>query len=164
MKTFPGPGGEPLALWLMTVGLGAFLALIAWHDLRTLRIPDVWSLPLVGLGLALAYVMPVPMPSDRVIGALAGYLTFALIGHLYFHHRGVEGLGLGDAKLFGAAGAWLGWQALPGVLLIASISGLALAALSSIRGRKCQAIAFGPMLCLGFWVGWLVQVFDLRLF
>ena len=61
---------------------------------------------------------------------------------------------LGDVKLFAAAGAWVGWQGLPSVLLIGAATGLA-AALILGRARPDQPVAFGPYLALGLWITWL---------
>jgi leader peptidase (prepilin peptidase)/N-methyltransferase len=55
---------------------------------------------------------------------------------------------MGDAKLLAALGAWLGWAALPSMLLIASISGL-IGGLIYLRWRKKSthhAFPFGPFL------------------
>lgn len=143
-----------LPLWLAifaSVGLTLALLRVAQVDLATLRIPDAISLPLMAAGLGLAALAPAPALADRLIGAGAGFLLLAGIGEMYFRWRRSEGLGLGDAKLFGAAGAWLGWQALPLVLALAAggalIWGLVL--------RKRGVLAFGPWLALGFWLVWL---------
>ena len=93
----------------------------------------------------------------RLIGAAAGFLSLGLIGELHFRRSGAEGLGLGDAKLFAAAGSWLGWQALPLVLLIAALAGLAYAILR--LGPRDAPIAFGPMLAFAFLLCWIVQGF-----
>lgn len=141
------------ALWetMATLGLLAALAAIAVIDLRSLRIPDALSLPLVAAGLAVAPALRGGATADHLIGAAAGFALFAVIGEVHFRRRGVEGLGLGDAKLFAAAGAWLGWQALPWVLLVAALGGLAFA-LAAGRGRP---VAFGPWLALGIAATWL---------
>ena len=52
------------------------------------------------------------------IGAAAGFAVFWSIGAAYRRYRGRDGLGGGDAKLLAAAGAWVGWQGLPLVVLI----------------------------------------------
>jgi leader peptidase (prepilin peptidase)/N-methyltransferase len=140
-----------MGLILLETGLlTAVLAAIAWIDARSLRIPDALSLPLIGLGLAVQ-----PALWDPVIGAVLGYGVLWLIGGLWFRRTGTEALGLGDAKLFAAAGAWLGWQALPQVLLIAALSGLAFA----LARRQRGPLAFGPWLALGFWLVWMWQGF-----
>ena len=93
-------------------------------DLRSFRIPDILSLPLIAAGITLAILVPGVNAVDHLAGALAAYLLFAAVGEIYFRSRGIDGLGLGDAKLFAGAGAWLGWQNLPIVLLVAATGGL----------------------------------------
>lgn len=144
-------GSAGTAQLLATLGLLAVLVAIAAIDLRSLRIPDALSLPLVAAGLAVAPALRGTAFADHAIGAVAAFGLFALIGELHFRRRGTEGLGLGDAKLFAAGGAWLGWQALPMVLLIAALGGLAGAA---VRGRD-RPLAFGPWLAAGIAVLWL---------
>jgi leader peptidase (prepilin peptidase)/N-methyltransferase len=69
--------------------------------------------------------------------------------------RGREGLGQGDAKLLAAGGAWLGWEALPWVVLLAAMLGLALALFRRARGvalTRETALPFGPPLALAIWI------------
>ena len=134
--------------WAVAVGLGLWLLAIAVIDLKTLRIPDVLSLPLVAMGLLVAGFSGVSVFAMHLIGAGLGFLVLAGFGEVFFRLRGREGLGLGDAKLFAAAGAWLGWQALPVVLLVAAVGGLVWAVLRRQNGE----VAFGPWLALGFWL------------
>jgi leader peptidase (prepilin peptidase) / N-methyltransferase len=140
----------------LTAMLTLILGAIALIDLRHFRIPDMLSLPLIAAGLALALWLPDLPFWPRLAGAVAGFAILGAIGAWYYRRTGTDGLGLGDAKLFAAAGAWLGWQALPAVLLIAALGGLAFAAVAG-RTDRHEAIAFGPWLALGFWVVWLWQ-------
>jgi prepilin signal peptidase PulO-like enzyme (type II secretory pathway) len=135
--------------------LGAALLAIAVIDFRTYRIPDWLSLPLIAAGLAWAVLTDRHWPA-HLTGAAAGYASLALFGALYFRLRGREGLGLGDAKLFAAGGAWLGWQALPLVLALAAVAGL-IFALATKRREPAAQIAFGPWLALGIWLAWLMR-------
>lgn len=138
----------------VTLALTAILVVISVIDLRQYRIPDVLSLPLIGAGIAVAYVQPsVPM-APHLIGAGAGFLVLAVIGEIYFRRNGTEGVGLGDAKLFSAAGAWLDWTSLPLVLLLAAGGGLFYVAISGSL-KKSSGIAFGPWLALAFWLVWI---------
>ncbi len=145
-----------MVLAVATALLAMILLAVTVVDLRSFRIPDALSLPLILLGLAVAYAAPRQPIHDHLIGAVTGFASLALIGGWYFRKNGTDGLGLGDAKLFAAAGAWLGWQMLPAVLLIAALGGLAYA-LSTGRGQRHAAIAFGPWLALGVWLCWLWQ-------
>ena len=149
--------GSDAVIWSATLILTLALLAIARIDARSLRIPDVISLPLICAGLLLAAAKP--GWGDHLIGAVVGFAVLGGIGETYFRRTGREGLGLGDAKLFAAAGAWLGWQALPQVLLIAALSGLAFAALrrQTTDGLATGGIAFGPWLALGFWLVWMGQ-------
>jgi len=141
----------------LTVFLTAVLLRLSWLDIKTLRLPDSYTIPLIMLGLWLPWLIPGPDFPARVIGATAGFASLGLIGEIHFRRTKVEGLGLGDAKLYAAAGAWLGWQVLPVVILIGSMAGLIFAAIFR-RGRLREGIAFGPMLALGFMLSWLWQL------
>ncbi|MBC8130576.1 MAG: prepilin peptidase [Rhizobiaceae bacterium] len=150
--------------YLLAAGLLFFCLLkIAIVDVRTFRIPDALSLGLIAGGLAFAAWRSVhasatepPAPfAGHLLGAGAGYLSLALVGEVFFRWRGTEGLGLGDAKLFGASGAWLGWQALPFVLLLASLSGLVQALVTGRSRAPNRRFAFGPHLAGSFWLIWL---------
>jgi leader peptidase (prepilin peptidase) / N-methyltransferase len=146
--------------WLLIVScvLGWVLLCLAVIDHRHLLLPDALTLPLIPAGLAVAWAIDPALLPDHLAGALAGFAAFALIALVYRRLRGREGLGLGDAKLLAAAGAWLGWQALPGVVLIGAVCALALALARAAAGGTLSAttrIAFGSYLALAFWLVWL---------
>jgi leader peptidase (prepilin peptidase)/N-methyltransferase len=150
---------EALALMLLT---GTLLALAA-IDGEWQLLPDTLTLPLLWLGLLGAVLgwTPALRASDAIIGAAAGYLSLWI---LYWGHRLLtkrEGMGYGDFKLLAAGGAWLGWQALPQVALLAAASGLAYALTARLRGRldPGQALPFGPFLAAAIW---LTAVFGVR--
>jgi leader peptidase (prepilin peptidase)/N-methyltransferase len=83
------------------------------------------------------------------------------------HCADATGIGLGDAKLLAAAGAWLSWQALPGVVLIATILAVVFAVATSLWRRTPLAAAarvpFGPYLSVAIWLVWLYGPPDLWL-
>ena len=54
---------------------------------------------------------------------MAGYLFLWAIYWLFKWLRGIEGIGFGDLKLLAALGAWMGWAALPQVVLFAAVTG-----------------------------------------
>lgn len=150
--------------WLLWVSLalGWTLLALAAIDLRHYLLPDVLTLPLIPTGLAVAWLIEPAGLVDHVIGAVAGLGGFALIAWLYRRLRRREGLGLGDAKLLAGGGAWLGWQALPSVVVIAAAAALAVALAGALAGAKLAAttrIAFGPYLALGIWAVWLYGPF-----
>lgn len=140
---------------------GWMLGLLAVVDILALRLPDLLTAPLGLLGLLLAPRLLSDTWTDHLIGAAAGYLAFAGIAFAYARLRGREGLGLGDAKLLAVAGAWLGWRALPIVVVIACAAGLAWAAVRlMLRGRAglAEPLAFGAPLCAAIWIALVLAV------
>lgn len=145
--------------WLGWLGaaLGWALLALAAIDLREMVLPDLITLPLIAAGLAVA-ALAFPAPLDHLIGAAVGGAFFAALGWGWERATGREALGLGDAKLFAAAGAWLGWQGLPSVLLMAALIGLAMALARAVLGRGGlrAPLPFGPALAAGFWLTWVI--------
>ncbi|MEI9997221.1 MAG: A24 family peptidase [Rhizomicrobium sp.] len=146
--------------WVLAASclLGWTLLTLAAIDWRTGFLPDVLTLPLIAAGLAIAYLLDPGSLAEHAIGAAAGFIVFAVLSETYRRLRGRDGLGLGDAKLLAASGAWLGWGALPSVVLFAAIAGLALVLARRLTGHAVQAaarIAFGPALAAATWIVWL---------
>lgn len=153
----------PNYLLIATLVLGWALVGLSAVDYLVFRLPDRLTFPLIGLGLVLSYWLPDRDVTGHLVGAAAGFAVLYAIATVYRHTRDREGLGLGDAKLAAAAGAWLGWQPLPAVLLIACAAsfvwfGIAMAR----RGRSAmhERIPFGLPLCIAFWLVWLYGVPD----
>lgn len=152
----------PWATHAASAVLAGLLLLVAAIDLKTHRIPNWLNLIIALAGFAATYLLGRDLIAS-LIGAAAGYLVLFALSEFYFRARGRDGIGLGDAKLLGAAGAWLGWMGLPFVLLLGSALGIAWVAVQRIRGRvmaPTHALAFGPFLCVGVFVVWLVSVYS----
>ncbi len=146
--------------------LGLATALFTWVliaatfiDFDTQLLPDQLTLPLLWLGIltnmtdgfGAGAIVDV---NSALAGAMAGYL---FLWSTYWGFKlvtGKEGMGYGDFKLLAALGAWMGWQIIPGIILIAALTGLAYAALTFVLGsrKKAQPIAFGPFLAIAGWV------------
>ena len=88
------------------------------------------------------------MFSSAVIGAMAGYLLLWSIYWLFKLLTGKEGMGYGDFKLLAALGAWFGWQAIPAIILLASVVGamVGIALMVFARHGRDIPIPFGPYL------------------
>ena len=145
-------------LFLATCVLGWLLVANATCDVLVFRLPDIFTYPLIAAGFAVALGFNDGRLADQLIGAVAGFAILAALAWVYERLRHRQGLGLGDAKLAAAAGAWLGWQALPSVILVAATAGIAWAGVAYLlRGRTGldERVPFGVPLALAFWLTWL---------
>ena len=88
-----------------------------------LAFPDPITQPLLWAGLLTNAVYPLVPLQDAVLGAALGYTSLWLV-FCFKLLTGKDGMGYGDFKFLAALGAWLGWQALPQLLMIAAALGL----------------------------------------
>lgn len=144
--------GNIVSLNWVHICLMVVLVYLAYIDLRTFRLPDTITLPLVLSGLFFNGLASEAMTSfqDSVIGAILGYTSLWFLNFLYRLRKQQNGIGMGDAKLLAGLGAWLGWLTLPSVLLIASLSGLigGLIWLHWNKQSHHSAFPFGPFLVI----------------
>lgn len=150
-----GATSASVAALLLTWALIA-LAVI---DFDRQILPDAITLPLIWMGLLVnLYLNPSFTPlRSAVIGAVAGYLFLWLVFHGFRLLTGKEGMGYGDFKLFAAFGAWLGWQDLPLIIVLASLVGAVIGGMMIVLlGRdRHLPIPFGPFLCAAAWIALL---------
>ena len=147
-----------LCAWRFGLGwpaAGAFvltwaLIALAFIDLECRLLPDAITLPMLwtGIGFNLAGGWFATLPA-AVLGVMAGYGVLWIVQRTYRLVRGREGLGSGDLKLTAMLGAWLGWPALPSVVFLASLGGVAAGLV------KRGPFAFGPWLALAGWLALL---------
>ncbi len=129
------------------------LIALACIDFDTRLLPDQLTLPLLWAGLLTNALGGFTDLASAVLGAAGAYLFLWTVYWAFKWLTGKEGMGYGDFKLFAAIGAWLGWTALPAVLLIAASIGLAYALVSILRKRRTryQPLPFGPFLAIAGW-------------
>ncbi|MDX8377422.1 MAG: prepilin peptidase [Mariprofundales bacterium] len=140
---------------LISIVLVSILWVLTMIDLDTGLLPDVLTLPGIIIGLGFQWWQGDILSS--VIGAVAGYAIFWIINWIFWRVTGVQGMGHGDFKLLAMLGAFLGWQALPMVIFMSSVSGALIGAvylLISGKGKRAQ-IPFGPFLALAAMI-WLL--------
>jgi leader peptidase (prepilin peptidase)/N-methyltransferase len=152
--------GAALALLMMTI------AVIDW---RSFIIPDPLTIAGLALGLVHAAAQEAALGSDAsvravAIAALRGAalaLAFLIIRNGYARIRGRQGLGLGDVKLAGVAGAWLGWSFMPMAIEIAALVALSAYLLRQfVFGRPISAtnrVPFGLFFAPAIWLCWLLE-------
>ncbi|MCL1860516.1 MAG: A24 family peptidase [Proteobacteria bacterium] len=138
----PVTAGALVFAWIMIA--------LAFIDFDTRLLPDSLTLPLLWIGLIFNLITGNVPLEDAVIGAVAGYLFLWSVYWLFKLATGKEGMGYGDFKLLAAIGAWLGWQALPLTIVLASVVGalfgIGLIALG--RQRRNTPMPFGPFLAV----------------
>jgi leader peptidase (prepilin peptidase)/N-methyltransferase len=162
-------GPQPQALlWCAVVAVLLALALIDWD---TTVLPDALTLPLLWAGLVAAALgwLPGLTLAQSLGGVAAGYLSLWSVYWLFKLVTGKEGMGYGDFKLLGALGAWLGWQAILPIVLMASVIGAVIGLGMKAGGslREGRFVPFGPFLAGGGlvvmlaglpvvlgWIGW----------
>lgn len=137
---------------------GWLLLALAALDLAAFWLPNGLNAALAASGLAVG-ALGIGAPIEaRLIGGVTGFAALWGVAWAYKRLRGRQGLGGGDPKLFGAIGCWLGWEALPLVLLAACLIGLAAVLGMMSAGRRVQGtdrMAFGVLLAAAAWTIWL---------
>jgi leader peptidase (prepilin peptidase)/N-methyltransferase len=131
----PGALGNPMlsstfVAWGFFFVLVALLISIAMIDLDTMLIPDVLSVYPIPLGVLAAWLcsdITGVTVVDSVLGMLLGGGTLLVVTYGYFAVTGREGMGLGDYRLMGLVGAFLGWKSLLFLLLASALQGLVFA-------------------------------------
>lgn len=171
--------GAPISLRYPAIELatGLMSALVAWHfgfgwqagaallltwalialsfiDIDHQLLPDSITLPFLWLGLALSLFPVFADMRSALIGAIAGYLSLWIVYQAFRLLTGREGMGFGDFKLLALLGAWLGWQALPGIIILSSLVGAVTGSiLLAAQGKGRQTpIPFGPYLAAAGWI------------
>lgn len=160
----------PPQVFLIYAILTAGLIVASGIDLDHLVIPDGLTLGGVVLGISLSYLVPEIQerndPSDAMIrasiSAAAGGVLLLVLARTSSWLLQKEAMGIGDAKLLAALGAFLGWTSLPWILAVSSILGTFFGIVILI-GRKQKLgikIPYGPYLALASLL-WMVGGKDL---
>lgn len=151
---------------IAALGFACALIALAAIDFEHLLLPDAITLPLLWAGLVVNLGGVFAGLEDAVIGALAGYLSLWAVHQVFRWVTGRDGIGAGDFKLLAALGAWLGWQALPSIVIIGSGAGAltGLALIATGRASRERPLPFGVFLAgAGFvamlWGDALVQAY-----
>jgi leader peptidase (prepilin peptidase)/N-methyltransferase len=157
---------EPAAA-AISCGFGLAMAAVAISDAKRFIAPDVLSLPAIPAGLLANGWLATEMPAHVVMlshlaAALTGAVCLLAVREAYAALRGREGLGLGDVKLAGVAGAWTGFAGLPLVLLLACFGAIAAIFAARMRGKTAltatTAVPLGATLAPAIWLVWLAHM------
>ncbi len=138
---------------LLTLVLSWSLICLAMIDYDRTILPDDITLPILWLGLiANSFNLLIDF-KDAFWGAVIGYMILWLLAGAFKLVTRKEGMGHGDFKLLAALGAWIGWQALPTIIILSSLSGAIIGGTLILLGRdRHQPIPFGPYLAIAGWI------------
>jgi len=127
---------------------------LTFIDLDHHLLPDTLTLLLVWVGLFASLFNVFTNSHDAIIGAIIGYLVFAVVQLIFHSLTGKDGMGQGDYKFLAGIGALLGWQQLPIVILLASITGLifGMVQIAAKHQFKSVPLPFGPYLAIAGWI------------
>jgi leader peptidase (prepilin peptidase) / N-methyltransferase len=149
--------GDDVPLLTSRLVFTAILLALFGTDLETQRLPNVLTLPGIVVGFVFSLWMP-PGPWGSLGGMLLGAGMLFIIRWAWFRATGVEGMGLGDVKMAGLIGAFLGPRQVWLVLLLASVGGAVVGiALSLARGRSLHSrLPFGTFLAAAAFIASVV--------
>ncbi len=123
-------------------------------DVDELILPDDITLPLMWLGLLANCFGLFTDIKSAIIGAAAGYMVLWTVYWAFKLLTGKEGMGYGDFKLLAALGAFMGWKALPIIVILSSLVGaiIGIAGMIIYGNSKEKQIPFGPYLAIAGWI------------
>jgi leader peptidase (prepilin peptidase)/N-methyltransferase len=149
--------------WPTVLGLYIFVCLLlvlSFIDWETFEVPDIFTFGGTAVGLILSFLRKDITPLEAFIGALIGFLSVVVISFLYKKFRGVEALGLGDAKFLAMVGAFLGPIGVYCSIFLGSVFALLYFLPQVIKSRSLQfAVPFVPFLALGALVGLICKFY-----
>src|SRR5690606_7163607 len=137
--------------------LAAISLALALIDLDTRRLPNVLVLPMYAVGAVLLTASAALSGSWAALASAGVGMAGLGLAYLLLAVVRPGGMGMGDVKLAGALGLFLGWLG-PETLAVGAISGFLLGGGAGVvmllrgAGRRAS-LAFGPWLLAGAWVG-----------
>jgi leader peptidase (prepilin peptidase)/N-methyltransferase len=124
------------------------LIVLAVTDLQERILPNAITYPGVVLGLLFSIFLP-PGLTSATLGVVIGAGVPFVIGEAFYRLRGIEGLGMGDVKMLGMIGAFLGWQMALFTLFTASLLGVVVGVpMTVLRRDRYYQIPLGTFLAI----------------
>ena len=161
----------PSALLVVRLLFGCAMIVLFVIDLQHQILPNVITIPGIVVGFLLSEVSGGPGWVASLIGIAAGAGGLFAISEIYYRVRHEEGLGMGDVKMLGMIGAFLGWKLVILTLVLSSVAGslFSVAMLAARKGSLKSALPFGTFLAIGAMfaalageplVNWYLQYFQ----
>lgn len=146
-----------MAIALFGLILASILMTLVVTDVQEGLLPDWLNALLAMCGLAQSLWFGTPDVKDALLGAAVGGTLMLAVAIGYMKLRAIPGLGLGDVKLVAAGMVWLEPRWLGPLLLIATLSALAIMlarAAWKMRLDPREAFPFGPFLAIAIFCCW----------
>jgi leader peptidase (prepilin peptidase)/N-methyltransferase len=134
---------------LVAAAFGSTMIALAAIDLEHYLLPDLITLPGLGVGLLLSLTGEWIGWREALLGAALGGGGLWVLSQLWLLLRNQEGIGFGDVKMMAMVGAFLGWQGVVVTVLLASLTG-ALVGLTLIALGRLE---LGSKLPFGVFLG-----------
>ena len=142
-------------LWVVAAALYAALVIVTFIDMEHQIIPDEISIPGIGVGLLVSFLIPsLHGAAGRgeallasALGVLAGGGSIYCVGVFGTWVFKKESMGGGDVKLLAMIGAFLGWQLTLFTFFFAPFFGVVVGVYQRLRHGE-ERIPYGPFLAL----------------
>jgi leader peptidase (prepilin peptidase)/N-methyltransferase len=139
----------PSALLIVRLLFGCAMIVLFVIDLQHRILPNVITLPGIVVGFLLSEVAG-PGWLASAIGIAVGAGSLFVIAEVYYRVRHEEGLGMGDVKMLGMIGAFLGWKLVLVTLVLSSVAGsiVGIGVLITKKESLKYALPFGTFLAV----------------
>ncbi|UWP96190.1 A24 family peptidase [Aliiroseovarius crassostreae] len=126
---------------------------LSYMDLQKFEIPDGATVLIVLFALGYLWVSARGSIALHMVTGVALTALLWIVGAVYYFRTGEEGLGIGDAKLFGAGGILMGPWKLPELFLLASLGGITAYFLARMTRKNIEAgLPFGPFIAYSIYI------------
>ena len=147
----------PVLSSALTLLAFTFFSRLAWFDIRTGKLPDLMTLPLLIAGLLHAVYTGYPSGPDAVLGACIGYLMLYTLDGVWRALTHQHAIGGGDMKLLAALGAWTGIESLLLLILCACLMAIGVGQATGRHRQPSATLPFGPFLIIAALVQLLLR-------
>jgi leader peptidase (prepilin peptidase)/N-methyltransferase len=125
----------PTVAFLSAFLFSSAMVVLIFTDLDHQILPNPVTIPGTAAGFLLSLFPGGVSWLDSLVGLLLGWLAIVAVSKAYLKLRGVEGMGMGDAKMMALVGAFLGWPSVLLVLVVGSFLGSLAGVVLLARGR-----------------------------
>lgn len=119
---------------------------LAFIDYYNYILPDVITIPMIIIGIIESLLVSRIKFINSLLGAVSGSIFLLIVYFLYMWMKKQEGLGMGDVKMIGGIGAFLGIELMFLTLFLSVITGTLVGLILMVKKRRFEldvALPFG---------------------